>query len=374
MQINQLFKILVSAKWNFKKPKKADILIYDVNGSQFLKNLFPNYKIEILKTRKEEINFYIVLKTLKNLSFNNIFFEYKRIYFKTVNPKLIVTYIDVNRSFYQIKKIFDCKTMMFQSSNRSQSELSYTKVDLLKNYHVDYIFTFGNKVSKKLSNFIKGSFFEIGSIRNNKFIEKNETIKNSIVFISQYKSSRAFPKNEKIILRLLSKFCLNNKIKLYISTKLERDDLAGYRSYKKILRNSDWIYCPRDNNESSYDTVMSAELVVFADSTLGYERLSRGKKTLSLPFGSDNPTWCKKNCAHQIIPFAYPAEHEDEGMFWLNYYNRTKILSKLNNLFFMKGEEWNKIFKLSNIQDLIICDQNNKKFNKIFESIKDEIF
>ena len=61
-------------------------------------------------------------------------------------------------------------------------------------------------------------------------------------------------------------------------------------------------------------------------------------------------------------------------MFWLNYYDRTKILSKLNNLFFMKGEEWNKIFKLSNIQDLIICDQNNKKFNKIFESIKDEIF
>ena len=61
MQISQLFKILVSAKWNFKKPKKADILIYDVNGSQFLENLFPNYKIEILKTRKEEINFYIAL-------------------------------------------------------------------------------------------------------------------------------------------------------------------------------------------------------------------------------------------------------------------------------------------------------------------------
>ena len=40
---------------------------------------------------------------------------------------------------------------------------------------------------------------------------------------------------------------------------------------------------------------MSAELVVFADSTLGYERLSRGKKALlSLPFGKDNPTWCKK--------------------------------------------------------------------------------
>ena len=36
---------------------------------------------------------------------------------------------------------------------------------LKKDYRVDYIFTFGNKVSKKLSNFIKGSFFEIGSIR-----------------------------------------------------------------------------------------------------------------------------------------------------------------------------------------------------------------
>ena len=40
----------------------------------------------------------------------------------------------------------------------------------------------------------------------------------------------------------------------------------------------------------------------------------------------------------------------------------------------MKEEEWNKIFKLSNIQDLIIFDQNNKKFTKIFEDIKGEIF
>ena len=96
------------------------------------KKLFPNYKIEILKTRREEINFYIVLQTLKNFKFNNILFEYKKIYLKTINPKLIVTYIDINRSFFQIKKIFDCKTMMFQSSNRSQLDLSFTKDDLFK--------------------------------------------------------------------------------------------------------------------------------------------------------------------------------------------------------------------------------------------------
>ena len=70
--------------------------------------------------------------------------------------------------------------------------------------------------------------------------------------------------------------------------------MIGYQVYKKILKNSEWIYCPRYNNESSYERVMSADFVVFADSTLGYERLSRGKKTLSLPFGCENPKWCKK--------------------------------------------------------------------------------
>ena len=158
----------------------------------------------------------------------------------------------------------------------------------------------------KLSNFIRGSFFEIGSIRNNNFVEKQKIEKNSIVFISQYKSSRAFPKNEKIILRLLSKFCSINKIKLYISTKLNPDDMIGYQAYKKILKNSEWIYCPRYNNESSYERVMSADFVVFADSTLGYERLSR-EKTLSLPFGCENQM-VQKNCAHQILLLILPRQ------------------------------------------------------------------
>ena len=374
MNVNQLFSILITAKWKFKKPKKADILIYDENGSQFLKDLFSNYKIEILKTRREEINFYIILQILKSLSFKNIFVEYKKIYFKIINPKLIVTNVDINRSFYQIKKIFNCKTMMFQASNRNQTQLSYNEEDLSKNYNVDYVFTFGKKVSEKLSNFIRGSFFEIGSIRNNNFVEKQKIEKNSIVFISQYKSSRAFPKNEKIILRLLSKFCSINKIKLYISTKLNPDDITGYQAYKKILKNTEWIYCPRYNNESSYERVMSADFVVFADSTLGYERLSRGKKTLSLPFGCENPKWCKKNCAHQIIPFAYPAETKNEGIFWLNYYSRVKILSKLQSLFSMNDDEWKQVFESSNIKNMIIYDRSNKKFMEIFKKIKNEIF
>ena len=67
---------------------------------------------------------------------------------------------------------------MFQASNRNQTQLSYNEEDLSKNYNVDYVFTFGKKVSEKLSNFIRGSFFEIGSIRNNNFVEKQKIEKN----------------------------------------------------------------------------------------------------------------------------------------------------------------------------------------------------
>ena len=95
MNVNQLFSILITAKWKFKKPKKADILIYDENGSQFLKDLFSNYKIEILKTRREEINFYIILQILKSLSFKNIFVEYKKIYLKIINPKSKIKVIGI---------------------------------------------------------------------------------------------------------------------------------------------------------------------------------------------------------------------------------------------------------------------------------------
>ena len=59
-----------------------------------------------------------------------------------------MTNVDINRSFYQIKKIFNCKTMMFQASNRNQTQLSYNEEDLSKNYNVDYVFTFGKKFLK----------------------------------------------------------------------------------------------------------------------------------------------------------------------------------------------------------------------------------
>ena len=95
--------------------------------------------------------------------------------------------------------------------------------------------------------------------------------------------------------------------------------------YSKILGNEGWYYSPRDQSESGYERIAKSEFVVFTDSTLGYEALSRGKKTAAFPLGSRNPEWCKKNAYHLIIPFGYPVDFPDTGPFWSNIYKKDKI-------------------------------------------------
>ena len=74
--------------------------------------------MEVLFTRGEKINLFILLKCLlKNkLDVNN----YLKEYIKYVNPKLILTFIDNSRIFYSIHKIANCKTAFVQNGIRSE--------------------------------------------------------------------------------------------------------------------------------------------------------------------------------------------------------------------------------------------------------------
>ena len=78
----------------FKKPKQKKILIFDREGLDKFKLFFYNSQFEVLDRRKESINIYIILITIFNDGFNDFKTNYFKNYLKTVNPKIVLTFID----------------------------------------------------------------------------------------------------------------------------------------------------------------------------------------------------------------------------------------------------------------------------------------
>ena len=56
--------IIFKCRFKFKKPKKAEILLYDQGllFNKYFKKNFQGFNIEILYVRFEEINIYVLLK------------------------------------------------------------------------------------------------------------------------------------------------------------------------------------------------------------------------------------------------------------------------------------------------------------------------
>ena len=102
-KIFEIFKILIKAKYNFKKPPQKKIIIFDEKGSisNFSKSFLPG-TFDILHVRGEKINIFPILTIifrLKAPSLKNYIIEY----LKFVKPKYVFhnTY---NRRFFEIDK------------------------------------------------------------------------------------------------------------------------------------------------------------------------------------------------------------------------------------------------------------------------------
>ena len=98
---------LIKTKFVFDKPTKKKIVIFDSASKNYTTFLpfVTSEDVHILDTRQETINFYVILK----IFFSKDKFNHKNYLKKTislVNPKLVVTMVDNNIFFYELKKCF----------------------------------------------------------------------------------------------------------------------------------------------------------------------------------------------------------------------------------------------------------------------------
>ena len=354
----------------FKKPPRRKILIFDRNGLDIFKFFFHVSTFEVLDRRKESINIYVVIITIINHGLKNFKTNYFKEYLQTVQPKVILTFIDNNFRFFLLKKIFPtAKYICFQNGMRDSKYFSDLKKfkQINNQLIVDYYFCFSNLMKQKLCNFIDAKFYCIGSILNNHFYKKKNisSSSNVISFVSQYKNS--FRLSEKIVLKFLSGYCQRNNLQLNIVGKINKLKVDNF--HNDIGFKGNWKFFTKDKVRDSYDLINRSGLVVYIDSTLGYEALAKGIKVISLPFGS--LSFKKNNTLKNIKEqkWGFPYITKNSGYFWSNYYlNNRKLDFLFNKILNCSRNKWNRIYRPYK-KTIMNYDKNNSQFKRILHDL-----
>ena len=151
----KIFNYLLSKKV-FSKPKSNKIVIFDMMQSEFLKKIIKRNNVEILCTRGEVLNLYVLTLLILNnffliFSLKKLRLNYFILYLKIVNPKLIITYCDNDPFFYTLKPYFSNKIFIsVQNGYRYYGEdfFEVLKNRKISNLSCDYIFCFNEQIAK----------------------------------------------------------------------------------------------------------------------------------------------------------------------------------------------------------------------------------
>jgi surface carbohydrate biosynthesis protein len=361
---------------NWQKPKYKKIIIYDKEKSEFVAKYLNKNDFIIFNNRFDKylrINFYIVFYLILRLEFN--FKSYKNTFIKFTNPKFIISGIDNNPGFYELKNNFpNIKTIMIQFSYKYADFGIFEKKklrDLIKNkksYYVDHIFVFNKYFEKLFKKFIIGNYHIIGSFMNN---SQNNNFKNkkiNYLYISKgFLSSNNFNWNNFLIeetklLKNLSNYLFKKgeiltiagKSQNYLEEKLFFENICGKNKIHFIKSSS--------NSFNIYRLLLQAKIVLSTDSTLQYENLSRDFKTCIFAIRSRY---------HFSRKFGWPARFKDTGRFWTNTYSFNeinRILSYVNKV--KKKDLKNYLKKIRYYNDILFYDKENKKFKIVAKKIK----
>jgi surface carbohydrate biosynthesis protein len=365
-----------------KKPSRSDIVVYDLNGIEILKPYLLDKSFTALPTRGESINLYIIFKCITQLSFwrANSFKIYISTYISQVEPKVVITFTDTDKNFYTISKQFpDVKTIMIQNGFRSISGDIFDSLEFSETFRVDYILSMNEATGAKYLDFMEGEVISIGSFKNNICRISNQVSNGCIMFVSQWqpkpaKSSVLYIENDgtpvtyndfmmvdQLVMVMLSKWCTLNAKELIIvgrANEFEHDELQYYLNF---LPAGSFKYFSKIDSFSNYRLLDEAEIVVFIDSTLGYEAIGRSKRAASF-------SWRKAANERQHTPFAWPLILEPEGVFWSNTLSEERFNQIMNYLLTASNTEWE--ISLNKYQKKIMeYDPDNSIFISLLDKL-----
>ena len=388
--IKRKFNILINTKFTFNSLKKSEILLYDIEVASFYLEIFKKNSYESLDVRLKKIYVYSVIRALFT-KLKNKDLTLKQCYIleqiKVVNPKILISFTNVDIFFWTLKKYFPKKKfLIFQTgaiNGHTPNPFSSFKERYNEKFNIDYIFTWGKNMFKKYKECLNCKLFDSGSLLNNVILNKKINKKKSkyIIFISQYKKSSvllrtenneivsqksAFHEQRKHLLNIIVEFCKKKKLKLKIFPRsyIFNDWIHEKNYYDNMFKEIKLPLIRRSGKNEIYKCLAEYQNFITIDSSAGYEGLARGKRV------------CFLNIKHSFSKFLYSDNHKygwpkklpNNFAFWSSSHEKKHVVNALNFAFFSKNKKWKKT-KKNYVNPIIAFDPKNKKLFKKIKSI-----
>lgn len=382
LKLKLFYTIFIKPPKEWQLPKKAEVLIYDACGAEALMLYLKKYSVTTMAVRGESINAQCLLRAMLKLNFwkGKPIDAYVEAFIHAVSPKVIITFIDNNWAFYEISKRFlNIKTIFIQNGFRGESGDIFDSLVKSDKYHVDYMLVHGTAIGNYYLNYVSGRSIPIGSLKNNAVGKRNSAKKDNVLFISQWHSEpeggaafyieadgtpiywKVFFGAEVKALEFLDKWCAENNKRLQICGREKDNDGPEKGFYVDRLNNCEWEYIPRTDNYSSYKLIDDAQIVVFIDSTLGYESIGRGKKTAAFS--------CRgSSISSDAANFGWPAGLPGNGPFWTNDQDETQFQRIMNYLNTISDEAWEQTRQIY-ANEVMEFDPGNTRFVALLDQL-----
>ena len=351
----------INFRFDLPIPKK--ILLFDETHSLTLRKIIKK-NFNVLKVRNDkEIYFWIFLKQIFFFDFK--FMTYCKNYIKYTSPKIIITFIDTNLQFYELKNYFNkISFISIQNGVRvEKNTMFYNKLYIrVKKLKCDYVFVFNKYYIQEYKRIINSNFQILGNFKNNIIKIRKKRTCEGFLFISQFNNS--FKKNrnfEKKLMNFLNLYFNNNNIKLFIL--LRNKDLSEAKKeinfYKKILKNR-CEFIKTSNSKKPQHILDEFENIICMYSTLGFEAIARKKKVV---FFSPIKDFKGK------LNFAWPAPYKKKYDFFsakkLNYNETERVLNNVKNC---SQSNWERKY-YSIVKDQLFFNKNNTKLAKVINKL-----
>lgn len=372
-KIRRFLPYFLLARKTWRWPRTSDVLIFDAAGHESLLDFLSPWNPEVLHLRGEQINIPVLMASLAGFGRLNRNAYIDR-FVKEVRPRLIVTLIDNNPSFYSLARRHpSVKTLFIQNGTRTNCGDVFERLERQPSpnngFRVDYMMTFGSHIGSEYSRFIAGSAVPMGSLKNNALPRRKATKAGTLAFISQYRDTKSldirgrlftraqcFEQADRFVLQQLIQYSREHNKQFSIiscasfhTNSLQDDQEKGY--YRDLL-GQDCDLTQERGRYASYEAADAAEVVVTIDSTLGYESAARGNKTAVLSVRLQ--PWGVRG-----LTFGWPGAYPDDGPFWTNRQDPSAVQRILDYLFSINGDEWRTRLKQHGFDNIMMFDPGN---------------
>lgn len=350
-KIFKFLKVFKKIKFIFFPPKKKSVLLYDNDGNKLALQIFKKNSYEILHTRKESLNIFILLITLIKGKFRII--EYYKNYVNYVSPKIVITFNDNNLDFYELKKKISAHFISVQRGYRSyHNDILQNFNDKKEIYNIDHYFVFNEAVKNYFKKYLNSNFTVHGSVENNFYPLKKNIYKNrEIIYISSHtiqgfdklkiskKEKLEFYKIELDVLNNLISYCDKNNYRLSILAKHrnERNKKLERNFFESGLLGS-FNYIENHHFRKTYEILDSAFLSIGTHSTILYENFSRGNRTFVFNFRHEKYPFNTKT-------FGYFSKLPRLGEIWYIGKNIGLFLKKISEILSYDQSQWKEILR-----------------------------